>query len=179
MKANVLIDETGDARLADFGLLTIISDPANLLPSSSNVNAGSVRWMSPELIFPQRYGLKKSDPTKFSDCYALGMVIYETISGDLPFHEHTDLIVFVKLMEGERPTRRATFPGRLWNMLETCWTSQPNTRPSVLDVLQCLQAVSSSSELPSPGVDKEMDCDWEAGDDWKMDDDWEANFDRI
>jgi len=40
--------------------------------------------MSPELIDP-----KEGDgrPTKDSDCYALGMVVYETISGHLPFHE--------------------------------------------------------------------------------------------
>jgi hypothetical protein len=35
VKANILIDQTGNARLADFGLLTIISDPANHLSSSS------------------------------------------------------------------------------------------------------------------------------------------------
>jgi len=38
---------------------------------------GTTRWMSPELLDPDRYGLPDSRPTKESDCYALGMVAYE------------------------------------------------------------------------------------------------------
>ena len=38
---------------------------------------GTTRWMSPELLDPDRYGLPDSRPTKQSDCYALGMVVYE------------------------------------------------------------------------------------------------------
>jgi hypothetical protein len=55
---------------------------------------------------------KSSRPTESSDCYALGMVVYETISGNLPFHEDTDLTVFVKVLEGERPLRGAGFRKR-------------------------------------------------------------------
>jgi len=156
IKANILIDETGRARLADFGLLTIISDPANLLSSSSCTQGGTARWMSPELIAPEQFGSKKSRPTKTSDCYALGMVIYETISGNLPFHEHADLAVFVKVLKGDRPTRRGRFTNDLWKMLESCWVPQPSDRPSIEGVLRCLEAVSISSEAPLE-VDEETE----------------------
>ena len=164
IKANILIDETGHARIADFGLLTIISDPANLLSSSSYTQGGTARWMSPELIAPQRFGSKNSRPTKASDCYALGMVIYETVSGNLPFHEYTDLAVFVKVLEGERPPRGARFTNSLWKMLGLCWTPQPNNRPGVEDVLRCLEVVSNLTEAPSPGVDEETEgySDWDS-----------------
>ena len=33
--------------------------------------------MSPELLYPKEFGFKECRPTKPSDCYALGMVIYE------------------------------------------------------------------------------------------------------
>jgi hypothetical protein len=33
--------------------------------------------MSPELLDPDRFGISNSQPTKRSDCYALGMVVYE------------------------------------------------------------------------------------------------------
>lgn len=59
--------------------------------------------MSPELIAPDKFGLESSHPTESSDCYALGMVVYETISGNLPFYKYTDLAVFVKVLGGERP----------------------------------------------------------------------------
>ena len=168
VKSNVLIDQTGNARLADFGLLTILSDPANHLSSSSFTQGGSARWMSPELIDPQRFGLDNSRPTKSSDCYALGMVIYETISGHLPFHQHADLTVFVKVLGGERPTRGAGFAESLWKMLAQCWMPQSNDRPSIQDVLQCLGKVFNSPEPLPFGLDGEMegDCDeWDSADD--------------
>jgi len=111
--------------------------------------------MSPELIAPQKFGLETSRPTKSSDCYALGMVIYETISGNLPFHKYTDLTIFVKVLEGERPPRAAGFADSLWEMSELCWDSQPSARPNIEDVLQSLERVSRSWEPPSPGIHKE------------------------
>ena len=163
VKANILIDQTGHARLADFGLLTIMKDPTNLLTSSSYTQGGTARWMSPELIAPQRFGLKSSRPTEASDCYALGMVVYETISGKLPFHEDADLTVFVKVLEGERPLRGARFRNDLWRMLEQCWKSQPSDRPTIEDVLRCLEMLSNLSEPPSPETDEGMVTD---GGDW-------------
>ena len=151
VKANILIDEAGQARLADFGLLTIISDPANDLPSSARTQGGTVRWMSPELIYPEHFGIEKSRPTKSSDCYALGMVIYETVSGKLPFHEHTDFAVSLKVVGGKRPRRRAKFKESLWKMLEWCWAYRSDDRPSVEDVLQCLETISDSRGPPAWG----------------------------
>ena len=158
IKANILIDQTGTARLADFGLLTIISEPTNLLASSSHDHGGTARWMSPELIDPKEFGFEKYRPTTASDCYALGMVIYEIISGNLPFHEHTDLTVFVNVLKGERPLPSPHFKRtrKLWKMLELCWKPQPNARPNIKDVLLCLQQASNRSESKSKSspVDK-------------------------
>ena len=41
---------------------------------------GTYRWTSPELLDPEMSGIPQSEddrPTRQSDCYALGMVIYE------------------------------------------------------------------------------------------------------
>jgi len=46
----------------------------------SFTSGGTRRWMSPELMDPERFGIPGSEdnrPTRQSDCYALGMVIYE------------------------------------------------------------------------------------------------------
>ena len=165
-QANILIDEASRACLADFGLLTIMSDPANLIPSSSQTQGGTVRWMSPELVAPEKYGFKKGHLTRSSDCYALGMVIYETISGNVPFHEHSDISASVKVMLGEHPTRGEVFPEHLWKVMESCWASTPEDRPSIGDVLRCLEGTPSVSEPPFLGdeqVEKNGDLDSSGG----------------
>jgi serine/threonine protein kinase len=46
----------------------------------SFTSGGTRRWMSPELLDPEMFGILPSEgdrPTRQSDCYALGMVIYE------------------------------------------------------------------------------------------------------
>ena len=118
--------------------------------------------MSPERIAPEQFGFENGHPTKSSDCYALGMVIYETVSGNLPFHKHTDFQVSLKVMKGEHPCRGVGFAEELWKMLEQCWMFQPSDRPNIEDVLQCLETVSKYLEQPSPGVNEEI----EDGDAW-------------
>ena len=53
--------------------MTILVDLSTIPLSATTISAGgTVRWMSPELLFGQ-----DTPPTRESDCYALGMVIYE------------------------------------------------------------------------------------------------------
>lgn len=142
VKSNILIDPNGNPCIADFGLLTVISStfgPASYTPG------GTARWMSPELVDPQRFRSKNSCPTIFSDCYALGMVIYETISGHIPFHEDADMIALVNVLRGEIPLRGKQFADSLWKMLKRCWARNPKKRPSIGDVLQCLERAPNAS----------------------------------
>ena len=54
----------------------------------SFIAGGTRRWMSPELLDPELFDIPESEgdrPTKQSDCYALGMVIYEVRVRASPF----------------------------------------------------------------------------------------------
>ena len=113
--------------------------------------------MGPELLSPQQFGFKDSRPTRHSDCYALGMVVYEVLTTRIPFHLDADLIVFMHVVEGKRPERpqgvgEAWFTDDVWEILERCWTQQPESRPSIKDVLQCLGKASRSWIPPPPWV---------------------------
>jgi len=170
IKVNILIDQNGHARLADFGLLTIVSDPTDFATSSPFVISGTTRWMSPELLDPDQLGLENSRPTKESDCYALGMVIYEVLSGQAPFTPFKHFVVVRKVLDGERPGRPdgpegTWFTDDLWQMLEMCWETQPEARPNVQAVLEHLELVSGAWKPPSPQADEGIDVD---EDDWDL-----------
>ena len=51
-----------------------MSSPASLVSFTSG---GSLRWMSPELLDPEKFGASDPRPTKESDRFALGMLFYE------------------------------------------------------------------------------------------------------
>ena len=153
VKANILIDDNGHVRLADFGVLAIIPDSSNLISSESFIQAGTHRWMSPELLDPEKFCLEHSRPTEHSDCYALGMVIYEVLSGNVPFYRNGHYAVVARVLEGERPQRPlgakgVWFNDDIWSVLGRCWKPTPSDRPKIVDVLLCLQEVSRSWSLP-------------------------------
>ena len=138
----------------------ITSDPAFSRTSSSSAYAGTTRWMSPELLDPDQ----RCRPTKESDCYALGMVIYEVLSGQIPFASCKNFLVPRMVVEGEHPgrplgTRGAWFTDDLWKMLEQCWSTQPEDRPATITVLEQIKHDSEVWEpiLTTVEDDGEMD----------------------
>ena len=66
--------------MADFRLMRVAedSDPdADVPDTSSNSGRCALPWCAPELLDPERFGLKRSGPRKKSDIYSIGMTIYE------------------------------------------------------------------------------------------------------
>ena len=123
---------------------------------ASCVEGGTIQWMSPELLDPDSFGLKKSRPTKESDCYALGMVIYEVLSGQTPFAPLVTPLVIRKVLQGERPGRPKGEGGKrfadgIWEVLERCWKDQPKERISAKAVLLYLEGTP-----PPPSSDADL-----------------------
>lgn len=73
--ANILIDEMGDAKLADFG---IASSAGGERMTGTGAAIGSPHYISPERV-------SGGDAAPASDVYSLGIVLYELIAGRRPF----------------------------------------------------------------------------------------------
>ena len=100
--------------------------------------------MGPELLHPEEFGLKHSRATKRSDYYAFGMVVYEVLSGYVPFYRHMRYAVVAKVLDGDRPERPrgaggVWFTDEVWSVLEGCWIPSPGERSSAPEVLRSLK----------------------------------------
>ena len=127
--------------------------------------------MSPELLDPDRFGVSDDRPTKQSDCYALGMVVYEVradaiapiseevflmhrwvLCGIAPFGEITnEAAVINTVINGGQPKKPETmenlgFTNELWGLIEQCWSVDVSTRPDVGAVLSYLNHATWSWE---------------------------------
>ena len=103
--------------------------------------------MSPELLHPELFDPSDGRPTKASDCYALGMVILEVLTGQPPFALLQDHIVSRKVTDGGRPERPEGVKGTwftvdLWKILNLCWGADSRSRPTIEVVRECLKHVS-------------------------------------
>ena len=73
---NILVSKNGTARVADFGLAKIAGEARLTRPGTS---VGTVAYMSPEQIRGEEVDAR-------TDVWSLGVVLYEMLSGSLPFH---------------------------------------------------------------------------------------------
>ena len=81
LQDNILVDQSGCARLNDFGFAIIAS--LNCTETSANGFKGSVRWMAPELFAIEQNEGALGNSTPQSDVFALGMVTFEVITPPL------------------------------------------------------------------------------------------------
>jgi len=83
--SNVLVDKKGRARIMDFGISIMAGAEKSLTAAGTTI--GSPWYMSPEqILHPQRVDQR-------ADVYALGIVLYEMLTGSVPFDGETDFVV--------------------------------------------------------------------------------------
>lgn len=92
--SNVLIDGRGDAFLMDFGIAKLVGDSSKF--TATGVITGTPAYMSPEQAHTQ-------DLDGRSDVYALGVVLYEMVTGRVPFEAETPMAVILKHIQEPLP----------------------------------------------------------------------------
>ncbi|KAJ7147345.1 kinase-like domain-containing protein [Mycena filopes] len=138
------------ACLADFGL-SVFSDATSSMTTN---RGGSPYWMAPELLDPDRYGLKFVRTTA-TDVYAYGCVCLEVYTGRPPFAHLPEPAALMKILQGERPQRPSGSPAMtdiLWRNVSTYWADSPTARPNT-QLLVVHNMVWATSEWPLRSFD--------------------------
>ncbi|KAF9785123.1 kinase-like domain-containing protein [Thelephora terrestris] len=161
--ANILMsnDTPPRACLADFGFMKMVLDPDNPMSCSSHLDGGTLVFMSPELLAPQKFGINHQRPTPQSDVYAFGLVIFQVITGELPFRGFGPTGHIYPVIEGKRPDKPDNAPAigfsdPLWAFTQRCWHADMKERPQVAEVVEHLgQASAEWNGVMAPHVKAE------------------------
>lgn len=96
--SNILLDPRGNALLSDFGIAKLYEDTSQLTNTGGII--GTPAYMSPE------QGQGETIDNR-SDIYSLGVVLYQLVTGRVPFSAETPIAVIVKHIQDPLPPPRA------------------------------------------------------------------------
>ena len=123
--ANLLLDDSYAAKIADFGLSRI-----KATERSMTGNCGTVQWMSPEC-------LASSDYAEPADVYSFGIILWELLSRECPFDGQTPIQCALGVLNNDaRPPIPDWCPPALASLIRRCVTRQPSERPTFEQILE-------------------------------------------
>ncbi|PWA38984.1 protein kinase-like domain-containing protein [Artemisia annua] len=125
---NLLISADKSIKIADFGVARIEVQTEGMTPET-----GTYRWMAPEMIQHRPY-------TQKVDVYSFGIVLWELITGMLPFQNMTAVqAAFAVVNKGVRPTIPHDCLPVLGEIMTRCWDGNSDVRPPFTEVVRMLE----------------------------------------
>ncbi|KDQ19478.1 hypothetical protein BOTBODRAFT_126335 [Botryobasidium botryosum FD-172 SS1] len=162
--ANIFISNAGVARIADFGLSEFVEGEKPPRYSTEWYCAGSTRWQAPELL--RASAKEEARRTKKTDSFAYGRVMLELFTGQLPFSYLSDATrsIFEMVLDGQLPERPLDkdiiakgLDDNMWELMKSCWSVDPNQRPSAAAILDDLEAALRVSNRGRPDDDSDFE----------------------
>lgn len=143
--ANVLVDPSGRARVTDFGIAKIVGSQTQLTGTQHTV--GSPSYMSPE-----QCGVGEIVPA--SDLFSLGIMLFEMVTGTVPFKGDSSVVVMRKIADEDVPALSSLvegIPPAVEQLLRALTSRDVSLRyqsaQQVLDDLRALQTGNTMDHL--------------------------------
>ncbi len=150
---NILVDREGNVKITDFGIAMALSATRF---TQTNAVLGSVHYLSPEQA---RGGMAN----KKSDIYSLGIVLFELLTGRLPFSGESAVSIALKHLQSETPSVRRwnpTIPQSVENVVLKATAKDPFHRyNSVEEMEEDLRTALDPERLHEPKFFIPIDID--------------------
>ena len=141
---NILINEDGVVKIADFGIAIALTETSI---TQTNTMLGSVHYLSPEQA-------RGSMATNQSDIYAIGIILYEMLTGRVPFDGESAVTIALKHFQEEMPSIRTfdhNLPQSLENVVLHATAKNPADRYKTADEMrEDLATVLNPERLNEP-----------------------------
>jgi serine/threonine protein kinase/photosystem II stability/assembly factor-like uncharacterized protein len=149
--SNVIVTPEGLVKVLDFGLARRLAtevrgEGTRTMDTLDSVvtTGGTLSYMSPEVL--------RGEPGDHrSDLWALGVMLYEASSGNVPFHGRTTFELSSAILNEPPPPLPARIPPGLAAIIQRCLAKDPPLRYQRASELQAaLEAIQSASAVPEP-----------------------------
>ncbi|WP_083848922.1 Stk1 family PASTA domain-containing Ser/Thr kinase [Catellicoccus marimammalium] len=141
---NILINGAGECKITDFGIAVALSETSI---TQTSTLLGSVHYLSPEQA-------RGANAIPQSDIYALGIILYELLTGKVPFDGESAVSIALKHFQEEIPSVRKVnpnIPQALENVIFKATAKDPNERyRSVNEMSEDLSTVLSATRVNEP-----------------------------
>ncbi|OVE80395.1 hypothetical protein BVY01_00410, partial [bacterium I07] len=139
---NILIDTDGRVRILDFGLARM-KGVSKLTKESSTL--GTVKYMSPEQ-------LRGEEVDHRTDIWSLGVVMYEMLTGEVPFKGEYEQAVAYSIINEEPSDLPYKFNDTVRRCLSKRIDQRPQTSKDVIDELESTTSMNRTKKIPSIAV---------------------------
>ncbi|OJG67725.1 serine/threonine protein kinase [Enterococcus moraviensis] len=141
---NILMDESGVVKITDFGIAIALTETSI---TQTNTMLGSVHYLSPEQA-------RGSMATNQSDVYAVGIILYEMLTGNVPFDGESAVTIALKHFQEEMPSVKMfdpNIPQSLENVVLHATAKDPADRYKTAEEMsRDLYTVLAANRLNEP-----------------------------
>jgi serine/threonine-protein kinase len=143
--ANILFDEWNQPYLSDFGIVKLVEDRETALTATGGL-VGTPAYMSPEQVQADE------ELDGRSDIYALGVITYEMLTGELPYKANTPMGLALKHVTDPVPRildKKGDLPEQVQGVIQRAMAKSRNGRyRTAAELAQALQAAAANDHPP-------------------------------